>query len=81
MSHPVHVSEKGTRPIVLLEVTFNGEIYKDVPFGLELKDSRSTVLVNRDLLTRFRVSVSPNRTFVLSDYRDKEDDTDTVGGK
>jgi hypothetical protein len=81
MSHPVHVSEKGTRPIVLLEVTFNGEIYKDVPFGLELKDSRSTVLVNRDLLTRFRVSVSPNRTFVLSDYRDKEDETDTVGGK
>ena len=77
-SHPVHVGEKGERPIVLIEVSFAGEIYKDVPFGLELKDSKSTVLVNRELLTRFRVSVSPNRKFVLSDYRDKEDETDNI---
>ena len=77
-SHPVHVSEKGERPIVLIDVSFAGEIFKDVPFGLELKDSKSTVLVNRELLTRFRVSVSPNRKFVLSDYRDKEDDTDNI---
>ena len=77
-SYPMHVDAIGERPIVLVNISFAGELYKDVPIGLELQDSKSTVLVNRDLLTRFRVSVSPNRKFVLSDYSEKEDPTDTI---
>jgi hypothetical protein len=77
-SYPMHVDAIGERPIILVNISFAGELYKDIPIGLETQDSKSTVLVNRDLLTRFRVSVSPNRKFVLSDYSEKEDPTDTI---
>ena len=53
-------------------------IYKDVPVGLSTKDSKSTFLVNRDLLARFRVSVNPKRKFVLSDWIDGGDKTDIL---
>lgn len=75
-SHPAHVGKIDERPIVYLDVRFNNKLYKDVPFGLSTKDSMSTVLVNRDLLTRFKVSVNPNRRFVLSDWIKRHDSTD-----
>ena len=52
--------------------------YMDVPIGLTTKDSASTFLINRDLLTRFRVSVNPNRKFVLSNWSPKGDMTDST---
>jgi len=76
-SKPEHVGPIGERPIVELDIKFNNRIYPSVPFGLTKQDSKSTILVNRDLLTRFRVAVNPNRRFVLSDYIEKEDNTDT----
>ena len=76
ISHPAHVGKIDERPIVHLDVRFNNKLYKDVPFGLSTKDSMSTVLVNRDLLTRFKVSVNSNRRFVLSDWIERADNTD-----
>ena len=55
---------------------FNNKIYPDIPFGLTTKDSMSTVLINRDAMTRFKVSVNPNRRFVLSDWIERGDPTD-----
>lgn len=79
MSHPAHVGKIDDRPIVHLDVRFNNKLYKDVPFGLSTKDSMSTVLVNRDLLTRFKVSVNPIRRFVLSDWIERAEPNDDDG--
>ena len=78
-SHPAHVGKIDERPIVHLNVHFNNKLYKDVPFGLSIKDSMSTVLINRDLLTRFRVSVNPVRRFVLSDWIERAEHNDDDG--
>jgi RimK family alpha-L-glutamate ligase len=75
-SHPAHVGKIDERPIVYLNVKFNNKIYPDIPFGLTTKDSMSTVLINRDAMTRFKVSVNPNRRFVLSDWIERGDPTD-----
>ena len=67
------------RPIVNVNLTFNNKYYKDVPIGLTTKDSRSTFLINRDLMTRFKVNVNPNRKFVLSSWIERSDNNDTRG--
>ena len=67
------------RPIVFIDLTFNNQFYTDVPIGLTTKESRSIFLVNRDLLTRFKVNVNPNRRFVLSSWIERSDGDDTRG--
>jgi len=67
------------RPIVFVNITFNNKFYKDVPIGLTTKDSKSTFLINRDLMTRFKVNVNPNRKFILSSWIERSDKNDTRG--
>ena len=78
-SQATRMGDVDDRPIVFVDLTFNNKFYKDVPIGLTTKDSRSTFLVNRDLLTRFKVNVNPNRKFVLSDWIERSDGSDTKG--
>ena len=78
-SHPTHNAKIDERPIVFVNVTFNNKYYVDVPVGLTTKDSKSTFLVNRDLITRFKVNVNPNRKFVLSKWIERSDGNDTQG--
>ena len=81
ISKPEHVGKIDERPIVYISLKFNNMIYKDVPLGLSTKDSKSTFLVNRDLLSRFRVSVNPQRKFVLSDWYPRGDESDAISGE
>ena len=76
ISKPEHVGKIDERPIVNVNITFNNRKYLDVPIGLTEKDSRSTFLANRDIMTLFQVSVNPNRRFVLSDWIERGDKTD-----
>ena len=76
ISRPVHVDQIDKRPIVLVDIKFNNTLYKDVPIGLTTRDSRSTFLINRELLTRFKVAVNPDRKFVLSSYIERGDKND-----
>ena len=78
ISKPTHVGVIDERPIVIVKVLFNNMLYENVPIGLTTKDAGSTFLVNRELLTRFKVSVNPNRKFVLSNWREREDNTDVI---
>ena len=78
-SQATRMGDVDDRPIVFVDLTFNNKFYKDVPIGLTTKDSRSTFLVNRDLLTRFKVNVNPNRKFILSDWIERSDGSDTKG--
>ena len=76
ISEPTHVGKIDKRPIVLVDITFNNKLYTKVPIGLATKDSKSTFLINRELITRFKVNVNPNRKFVLSDWIERGDATD-----
>ena len=78
-SQATRMGDIDERPIVFVDITFNNKLYTDVPIGLTLKDSRSTFLVNRDLLTRFKVNVNPNRKFILSKWIERTDGDDTKG--
>jgi hypothetical protein len=60
------------RPVVEVAIEFNNKRYDNVPLGLTTDDSYSEMLVNRDLLTRFKVSVNPNKRFILSDWTEKD---------
>ena len=76
VSSPMHVEQIDKRPIVLVDIKFNNKLYKDVPIGLTTRDSKSTFLINRELLTRFKVAVNPDRKFVLSSYIERGDNND-----
>jgi len=71
------------RPTILMDLTFNGFIYKDIEVGLDQRPrSGSDLLVNRDLMRQMNISVNPNRTFALSKRLkpiDKEGKQDKVG--
>ena len=78
-SKATRMGDVDDRPIVFVDMTFNNKFYTDVPIGLTTKGSRSTFLINRDLLTRFKVNVNPNRKFVLSSWIERSDGNDTRG--
>ena len=70
-----HLQTTDKRPVVELTISFNNKQYT-VPFGLTTRDSASEMLVNRKLLSIFKVSVNPNRKFILSDWVPKNDRSD-----
>ena len=61
------------RSIIELDISFANKRYENVPFGLTEEDSFSEMLVNRDLLTRFKVAVNPNKRFILSDLTGRDE--------
>ena len=63
------------RPVIEEMVRFNNKKYKAL-IGLSIKDTASEMLVNRELLTKFKVSVNPNKTFMLSNHTSRNDKTD-----
>jgi len=78
-SQATRMNDIDKRPIVFVDLIFNNKFYTDVPIGLTTKDSRSTFLVNRDLLTRFKVNVNPNKKFALSSWIERSDSNDGRG--
>ena len=78
-SQATRMGDIDKRPIVFVDITFNNKFYTDVAIGLTIKDSRSTFLINRDLLTRFKVNVNPNRKFILSKWIERSDGNNTKG--
>lgn len=69
------VQEK--RPVIEMTVNFNNKAYPNTRIALTTTDSASEMLVNRELMTTFKIAVNPNRRFILSDHVGKEDNTDT----
>ena len=72
-SKPKHIAKMNERPIIELDISFANKRYENVPFGLTEEDSFSEMLVNRDLLTRFKVAVNPNKRFILSDWTGRDE--------
>ena len=68
---------KEKRPVIEMTVNFNNKSYSNTRIALTTTDSASEMLLNRDLMTTFKVTINPNRRFILSDHVGKEDRTDT----
>ena len=69
------LKEFDKRPVIEHELRFNNKTY-NAEIGLSTKDTASEMLVNRKLMTKFKVSVNPNRRFILSNVTEANDDTD-----
>ena len=63
------------RPVIEHEIYFNNK-HHIAEIALSLKDTASEMLVNRKLMTKFKVAVNPNRRFILSNKTDKNDESD-----
>lgn len=64
-----------TRPVVEHEIFFNNKKHI-AEIALSLKDTASEMLVNRKLMTKFKIAVNPNRRFILSNKTDRNDKSD-----
>lgn len=60
------------RPVIEHGIIFNNKRYT-IEIGLTEKDTASEMLINRKDMTKFRVSVHPNRLFMVSDYAARDD--------
>jgi hypothetical protein len=63
------------RPVIEHGVIFNNRKYT-LEIGLTEKDTASEMLVNRKAMTQFRVSVHPDRLFIVSDVALRNDKSD-----
>jgi RimK family alpha-L-glutamate ligase len=63
------------RPVIEHEIYFNNK-HHIAEIALSLKDTASEMLVNRKLMTKFKIAVNPNRRFILSNKTDKNDESD-----
>ena len=63
------------RPVIEHEIYFNNK-HHIAEIALSLKDTASEMLVNRKLMTKFKIAVNPNRRFILSNKTAKNDDSD-----
>ena len=63
------------RPVIEHNITFNNKTHI-AEIALSLKDTASEMLVNRKLMTKFKIAVNPNRRFILSNKTDRNDKSD-----
>jgi ribosomal protein S6--L-glutamate ligase len=62
-------NETHERPIIEMEIQFNGKTYKDVHISLVDRKEKSTkMLVNRKFMERIGCAVSPNKTFIVTSF-------------
>ena len=60
------IKEAEERPVVLLDVTFNGTIYKDIKFTLSRRDNRKPANMNIGFIKKAGLSINPAKKYVLS---------------
>ena len=59
------------RPLVLMNINFNGTIFTDVKFAIDDRSEKTTkCLMNQDFMRRAKVMVNPSRKFVVTDRHD-----------
>lgn len=73
-------TEVQRRPIIELEVQFNGKTYKDVHISLvDRKDKSTKLLVNRKFMERIGCSVSASKTFIVTSFAGEYSAADSKG--
>ena len=60
-------NEYEERPVILLDVRFNGNLYKDVKFTLSNREGMTTpVLMNRSFIKMANLSINPAKRYALT---------------
>ena len=54
------------RPEIVLDMFFDGVLYKEVGFTLDDRSDRTPILINRGFMKRANVSVNPAKQFVIT---------------
>lgn len=62
---------KEDRPVVELDVEFDGVIYKKVDFTLDDRDGRTPVLINRRFMRKANITINPSKVFLLTKKEEK----------
>ena len=66
-NHDAEEKLEERRPVVLLDVTFEGVIYKDVLFNLNDRSNKTTpILINKDFMIRSGSVVNPSRVYMVT---------------
>ena len=84
-SHPEIGSETEKRPVILLDVEFDGTLYTKIKFSVVDRKHKSTpLLINRTFMDRAGLIIDPSRTFIITDkpkyYNPTEAKGDSTGG-
>lgn len=67
------------RPIILLDIIFNGNTYRDVKFSVVNRELKSTpLLLNREFLANSNIIVDPSKVFLVTE---KPEDYDPLASK
>jgi len=54
------------RPVIELDVIFDGVVYKEIDFALDDRTGRSEILLNRKFMRKSCVMVNPSKVFVVT---------------
>jgi RimK family alpha-L-glutamate ligase len=84
-SHPEIGTETEKRPVILLDVEFDGTLYKKVKFSVVDRTNKSTpLLINRTFMEKAGLVIDPSRTFIVTNkpkgYNPGEAKGDNLGG-
>ena len=60
------------RPLIELDVVFDGVLYTGIKFTLDDRTNRTPVLLNRSFMRKAHVSVNPARVFVITNKPEEE---------
>lgn len=60
------IKEPEERPVIFLDVTFNGTIYKDIKFTLSKRDGRKPANMNVGFIKKAGLSINPAKKYLLS---------------
>jgi ribosomal protein S6--L-glutamate ligase len=72
--------DKHERPVIYLDISFRGKLYKDVAISLVDRKEKSTkFLVNRRFMERIGCSVSPFKTFMVTSFDGEYSARDSKG--
>jgi len=79
-SYPEVGKETEKRPVILLDLEFNGTVYTDVKFSVVNRKNKSTpILINRSFMERAGLVIDPSRTFIKTDKPEEYDPSLTKG--
>ena len=79
-SHPEIGAETEKRPVILLDVEFDGTTYKKIKFSVVDRKNKSTpLLINRSFMDRAGLVIDPSRTFIVTDKPDGYKPLDAKG--
>ena len=59
------------RPVILLDFTFSGTLYKNMKFTIDDRGKKAPLLINRDFMKKANLMIDPSREFILTQKIEK----------